>query len=317
MKIKQLILWFGIVGSFASIISLLFIFIPRNENIILNVNTQGIERLTQNFEDDEPDLKVNYKFKGFEIKNLWKYTIQFQNKSRKTIIGNGNQKNILTDNLTLNLKQGYNVLEYKKIKSDFNSQLKIDSTKVNIFFEQWRENETLEYSFYVKTDISKPDTLLLEQPKFRQIIDGDIVFNQDNGKKRDRITEVIPQKFRLAGYVVSMIFLTLFIIILTIFLFLTPISFYKVRKWKTENFEKYSIFIEKIFADANTKKNRLLENPIHAPDEIWEKFEGEKFPNVSVQIGMTKLYQPLIAVAVTTIVVISLVIAFLELIYLF
>lgn len=317
MKFKQLIVWFGIVGSIASIVSLLFIFIPRNENITLTINTQEIERLTQNFEEAEPDLKVNYKFKGIEIKNLWKYTIQFQNKSRKTIIGNGNQKNILTDNLTLNLKQGYNVLDYKKLKSDFNSHLNIDSTKVNIFFEQWRENELLEYSFYVKTDVSIPDTLLLEQPKFRQIIDGDIVFNQNNGNKREKVTEVIPQKFRLAGYVVSLIFLTLFIIVLTMFLFLTPISFYKVRKWKMENYENYKTLIEDVFQDATSKKDRLLENPSHVTDEIWEKFDGEKFPNVSVQIGMTKLYQPLIAVVILSIIVLSLTITFLELIHLF
>jgi hypothetical protein len=68
--------------------------------------------LTQNFKEDEPDLKVKYQFKGIEIKNLWKYIIKFQNKSRKTIIASGNKKNILTDNIILNLKKEYIVLDY-------------------------------------------------------------------------------------------------------------------------------------------------------------------------------------------------------------
>ncbi len=318
MSIKKLILWFGIFGSIASILSVIFIFFPRDENIKLIVNTKSVERLTQNFEENEPDLTVKYEFKGLEIKNLWKYNIEIQNKSRKTLIGNGNQKNILSDNLLFELYGGYSILDYKKIKSDFNSNLIVDSTSVKIFFEQWRENEIFEYSFYVKTNLSKPDTIILMQPEYRQIVDGDILFNQfDTNNSKDRITQFIPQKFRLAGYVVSMIFLGLFIVMLTIFTIMTPASYYKISKWKTRNYEKYSDLIKQDFQDNQSKQKLYLKRPKDAPNLIWEKFEGEKYPDVSVELSMNKLHQPILIVLIFTVIDISLIITFMELIYLF
>jgi hypothetical protein len=222
------------------------------------------------------------------------------------------------DNFTLKLKKGYEILDYKKIKSDFNNNLTVDSANVKIFFEQWRGNEILEYSFYIKTDIKKADTLLLEQPEFRQIIDGDIFFNKNElSNKKDRITQFIPQKYRLAGYVISMIFLGLFIIMLSMFIFLTPFSYYKINKWRANNESKYNSLIEKVFEDDSEKKDKLISNPDYAPDSFWEKFDGEKFPNVSVQLDMNKIYQPIIAVVIISIINISLIIAFMELIYLF
>jgi hypothetical protein len=294
MTFKKLILWFGIFGSIASILSVVFIFIPKNDNIQLIVNTQSIERLTQNFEDKEPNLKVDYKFKGIEIKNLLKYNIEFQNKSKKTIIGNGNQKNILLDNFTLKLKEGYDILDYKKIKSDFNNRIIVDSTEVKIYFEQWRENEVLEYSFYVKTDNAKPDTLLLQQPDFRQIIDGDILFNiKENNKVDNKITSVFPQKIRQASYIIVLIFLGLFILALTVSIFIIPIGYINIKSWKSKNYAKYTSLVETVFSDDNYKKTRLLENPKDAPQLLWEKFDGDKYPSIVTE--MDKIYEPIIA----------------------
>jgi len=315
MTLKKLILWFGIFGSIASILSVVFIFIPKNENIELIVNTQSIERLTQNFEDKEPNLKVNYKFKGIEIKNLLKYNIEFQNKSKKTIIGNGNQKNILLDNFTLKLKEGYDILDYKKIKSDFNNRLIVDSTEVKIYFEQWRENEVLEYSFYVKTDIAKPDTLLLQQPDFRQIIDGDILFNiKETDKSDNKITSVFPQKIRQASYIIVLIFLGLFILALTISIFIIPIGYVNIKNWKSKNYKKYSNLVETVFADDIDKKTRLLENPNDAPQLFWEKFDGDKYPSIVTE--MDKVYEPIIAFILVLFFNIVFFITFMELYYL-
>ena len=315
MTFKKLILWFGIFGSIASILSVVFIFIPKNDNIQLIVNTQSIERLTQNFEDKEPNLKVDYKFKGIEIKNLLKYNIEFQNKSKKTIIGNGNQKNILLDNFTLKLKKGYDILDYKKVKSDFNNRLIVDSTEVKIYFEQWRENEILEYSFYVKTDIVKPDTLLLQQPDFRQIIDGDILFNiKETNKADNKIINVFPQKIRQASYIIVLIFLGLFILALTISIFIIPIGYINIKNWKSKNYIKYTNLVETVFSDDIDKKTRLLKNPKDAPQLLWEKFDGDKYPSIVTE--MDKIYEPIIAFVVVLFFNIVFFIAFMELYYL-
>jgi hypothetical protein len=316
MTVKKLMLWFGIFGSIASIASLLFIFIPADEKIKLLVNTQSVERLTQNFEKKEPNLKVNYQFKGLEIKNLWKYNIQFQNKSKKTIIGNGNQKNILTDNLSLILKEGYDILDSKELKSDFNNKLKIDSTDVKIYFEQWRENEILEYSFYVKTDINEPDSLLLKNPEFRQIIDGDILFNlQDNNIEKNKITRVFPEKVRQASFVLILIFLGLFVLISIFLIVFIPLAFIKVKNWKNNNWKKYKSVVEEVFFDDIEKKDKLLEDPNYAPEFFWEKFEGNRYPSISAD--MDKFYQPILAVTIISVFGIAFFITFMELVYIF
>lgn len=316
MTSKKIILWFGIFGSIASIVSLLFIFIPSDNKIQLLINTQSVERLTQNFEKKEPNLKVNYQFKGLEIKNLWKYNIQFQNKSKKTIIGSGNQKNILTDNLSLILKQGYEILDYKELKSDFNSSLRVDSTDVKIYFEQWRKNEILEYSFYVKTNKINPDSLLLKQPKFRQIIDGDISFNlQDNGVDKYKITRVFPDKIRQASFILIMIFLGLFILISVFLIVFIPLVFVRVKNWKNKNWDNYKSIIEKVFSDDIEKREKLLEDPNYAPEFFWEKFDGNRYPSISGD--MDKLYEPILAIVIVSVFGIACFITFMELIYVF
>ncbi|WP_299766301.1 hypothetical protein [uncultured Dokdonia sp.] len=327
MNNKNLLKWFGIIGSIASIASVVYIFLPNNENIEIVVNTQNVERLTQTPGDGEPNFKVDYRYKGVEIQNLWKYSIQFKNNSDKTVIGRGAQKNILMDDFTLLLKKNYTVLDYKKVISDFNNNLIVDSTNVKIAFEQWRPDEILEYSFYVKTGINIADTLLFSQPNFRQIIDGDIIFTNQIPKPNKKETSgFIPKEIKLIGSIILSIIILILIIIFTIIVFLFPFSLAKDIKWKNKNLLEYNLLVDNYFnstqypnkdkIDLDIDKLIYKNNPSSMLiEDFWEKFHGEKYPNTTVGINEVKTYKSILAIIGLLFTDIFLIFIFLDLVY--
>jgi hypothetical protein len=320
MNFKKTLFWFGAIGSIASIISLLIIFIPINDdNINISINTIDLEKLTQSTEEIEPELKVEYKYKNQEINNLWKYNIQLENKSKKTIIGIGNLKNLLTDNLTLLINDNYEILDFKKTKSDFSNNIVIKDSLIMISFEQWRPNEIVQYTFYVKSNLKTPTPIILSKLSFRQIVNGDISFSYQNpDDKNIKITEIIPVEFLQVGYVISIIFSLLFIGIITIFLVKYPFSIYKINKWKKKNYSKYSELIKRVITNDSEKLNLLLRSPDKNPEVFWKSFPGDKFPDVSVNItNDNKPYQLGIFFSVTLIIYFSLIITIIDLIYIF
>lgn len=318
MNIKSILTWFGIIGSVASIISLVYIFIPQDSKLNLSVQTTNIENLTQSSERTEPELKVQYQYKGAQINNLWKYNVRFINISNKTLVGVSNQKNILTDFLSFKENAGLEILDYKNVSNQFNHKLYQDSTGIKIYFEQWRPNEYLDYVFYVKAAGNNPNPILFGQPNFRQIVDGDITFGieQKNAEVK-RITQIIPTQGRQATYIISLIFTGLFIIVFTIFVFLTPFSYYKANKWYKKNHIDFIQFIKETFPDKIDIQGKYILKPKDLPKHLWQKFKGEKFPDLSVDLDLNKFYQFVITITIFMIIDLSLIVTFTDLIYYF
>ncbi len=318
MTIKKILTWFGIIGSVASIISLIYIFIPRDQNLKLVVMTTSFENLTQDYEKSEPELKVEYQYKGTKVNNLWKYNIRFINNSEKTLVGISSQKNILTDFLFFQTTANTEILDYKNLSNQFNHKTKIDSSGIKIYFEQWRPKEYLDYVFYVKTDKKNPKAKLFEEPNFRQIVDGDIVFGIDKTTtEQQRITQLIPLQGRQATYIISLFFTGLLIIIFTIIGFLTPFSYYKTNKWFRKNHVNFTKYIKEIFPDKLLVQDRYIQNPKTLPQNLWAKFAGEKFPDLAFDIDLRKFYQFVFVLTIFFIVDISMIVTFIDLIYFF
>lgn len=316
MNYKILLKWFGIIGSIASIASVIYIFLPSNDNIKLVVNTSNVERLTQTLGDGEPNFKVDYKYKGKEIRNLWKYNIQFRNTSNKTLIGGGSQKNILEKDLTFILKNEYLILDYKRTHSDFNNNIIIDSTKLKISFDQWRTNEILEYSFYVKTNTSEIDTLLLSQPKSRQIIDGDIIFAyQDLINNDKKITYFIPNKLKSISYIIVLIILILFFASIVLLTVIGLQEYIKIIKWKKNNFSDYKESVRKKFSNQGTIKKYIRNPKLNKENSFWMNFKGAKYPDVE-SFNLRKFYHLLLFLVLALIILNSIIITAIELIYL-
>jgi len=319
MTFKRILTWLGIIGSVASLISLIYFFIPTNKTLNIEVRTISLENLTNTGNKSEPELQIIYKYKNQDIQNLWKYSIIMTNASNKTLIGVGPQRNILADYLTLNLKKGFIVLDKKLIHSDFNNRIiTLDSTKIGLAFEQWRSNESVEYTFYIKSDQKIPDKLPFAEPSIRQIIDGDILFKYLNPNDQTKmVTRVLPYQVLRMAY--SMSFIILFFII-TLFagvVLLFPLSFYRTKNWHKNHFNNFTTFIKEKF-QANVATQKIyLDNPKSLPINIWKEFKGEKFPYTPVDFDIKKFYQFVLLETLLTLICISLIIIFIDLVYMF
>lgn len=319
VNIKKIVTWFGIIGSVASVISLIYIFIPKDSNLKLMVLTTNVENLTQDYEKKEPELKIEYQYKGTKINNLWKYNIRFINNSQKTLIGISSQKNIITEFLSFHTIGGLEILDFKNTINQFNHKILADSTGIKIYFEQWRPNEYLEYIFYVKVSGNNPNPTLFYQPNFRQIVDGDIIFGIDkkNNGEEQKITQILPLKGRQATYIISLIFTGLFIILFTFFVFLTPLSYYKTNKWFRKNHLTFIQFVKETYPDKIGVQDKFILQPKNLPKNLWQKFKGEKYPELSVDLDLRKFYQFVLTLTLFFIIDLSLVVTFIDLIYFF
>jgi len=93
--------WLGIIGSLASIISVIIVFLQPKDYLQISINYNEVEYLSNNHLEKEPDLKIDYFYKEEKVKKLLKARIGLRNESRKTIIGKGDKKNIINDSLLL------------------------------------------------------------------------------------------------------------------------------------------------------------------------------------------------------------------------
>jgi hypothetical protein len=278
MPWKKILFWFGIIGAFASIISLIYIFAPIKKNAKLNVNISSVEKLTSFNKIDEPEFFVDYFYKGQEIENLWKINVKFKNNSRVTLIGEGVQKNIIPDTLTFFLNDSCEIIDKKEILSNFNHLLVIkDNKQILINFSQWRENEELNYMFYLKSNLDSIDiNNIIKEDRIRQIIDGDIYLNYV--ETRTKFTDFIPLSLRKMFYLYTLIAIGILLFIIILILILSPIEYNKVLKWELNNLDLYNNYILKKFS----QKPEFIEkykSPSDLPEYLWKEIEAEPYPD--------------------------------------
>jgi hypothetical protein len=225
----------------------------------------------------EPEIKAKFEYKGTEILRLWRVNILFENISNKTIVGSGQLKNIINNNLTFYISPDFQVIDNKLIKSDFNHKLQIVGLDtIQISFGQWRSGEQLRYALYIRTDsIKAPSLEIFNQPPDRQIIDGDIIFtNKEDVKKKQLLTDSLGIPIKMVSYVLGIITYSIIILFILI-MFVSNIGGFILRKsWYKKYFSSYTDHIKK------TSKQDFIQHYIDNPQEYtdWKKFNGKEYP---------------------------------------
>jgi hypothetical protein len=294
MKTWKIVTNIGLIlGIVASFITILLV-VPKEKYIRLVVNYSSIEYLTpKNINQIVPELNTKYFYKSQPIEQLWKVTLTFDNLSNKTIIGTGTQKNIIYDTLILCVPPGIKLIDKKLKRADFNHNLSISGNKLKISFEQWRKNEILEYNFYViKDPISTSEKIqsIISLPKFRQIIDGDIIISQNPQKSQQKlVTQNFPDSVRDASYIITIIILGIAIFLL-LFLIPTSISGFVVRKkWFKKFGSSFKTFLisskDTLFSTYHSTET-IYKDPTKLSSSAWDKFEGKKYPNLTTDFQL-------------------------------
>jgi hypothetical protein len=261
MKYRKFIAWLTFFGSIASVLGVFYIFYPRdNSKIGLDFILSNCDNLTVFNTTGEPEIEATFEYKGERINKLWKLNISIINATNKTIIGYGQTKNLMFNNLMFFVKNDFKIIDKKLIHSDFNHNLSIASNDTIILdFKQWRFRERLDYSFYLTTDSENvPDIAIFHQPEERQIIDGDISFLrkvEDSEKILITNSLGIPTKT-----VIYIIFILMCVVVLFFLVWITicnPIGHIQRYIWKKKYLLKYNDFIKQKGYD----KLGLLDNP--------------------------------------------------------
>jgi len=102
------------------------------------------------------DLIVEFKYNDSIIKNLWRVKYFVKNTGTKTIIGEGNLKNIIPSNIPLKFKNISKTFSLYITGNNF--PIKIINQKSGQYFlefKQWKKNEYFEIEGLVETTNNK------------------------------------------------------------------------------------------------------------------------------------------------------------------
>ncbi|EMY71105.1 hypothetical protein [Leptospira vanthielii] len=287
MNYKRILNWtVSIIGFIASVTTIYLYFFSSSNLSKLEFNYNGYERLTNLTDIKEPELAGIYYFNNIKIRHLWKVTVTIINTSDKTIVGEGNQKNIINDNLTFYLPKSYKLLKVEKIYSDLPLTHFFKSRNFVLEFSQWRKNERIVLSFYVETPTPEIDRRLFLETEKRQLLDGDIVYNNSENKPKPYyFSEFLPSIFRKFFYIIAIAFLLVIIILISFYIISAPISYQKRRLWKKENIHKFKEFLNIKFKSNDSLKEKFQKNPNELPKPFWKEFDGEKYPKLTVELS--------------------------------
>lgn len=139
------------------------------------------------------NLNVEYKYKDSTIKNLWKIKYFVKNIGPKTIVAEGNLKNIVAGNIPLKASNISKVFSLKATGNNFPIEIKQEKTnQFSLTFKQWRENEYFEITGFVETSNNSKPQISIDE---RDIIDSKVnysIYELDNKDKDNKLIKFLP-----------------------------------------------------------------------------------------------------------------------------
>jgi len=270
-------LFFSIfVGLVALVIGLLSYF--GKEKAEVTAQVLACDELTTY----HPELEAKFTYAGEEVMHLWKLKVNFVNSGDKTIVGEGNQANILGEGLNFVFPDGTRVLRVEEETDTFEcSIVQTNSNEFQIQFSQWRSGEYMIGSFYVASEQPLTVDPCPAVPS-RDIIDGDTIvenLTEKGPEERMSLIDRLPTGMSMFGKIMGLVILAIFAIVGVIFVGTGWKPALRLRKWKARNlgsFIKYLDQVEPPLSDED--KQGFKKQPYRLPEELWANFEGEKVP---------------------------------------
>ena len=153
-----------LVAIAAGIISIYFYI--HKECVILEVKAMSVQLLTESTSTD--DLKVQYFYKDtIPVQNLWQIQYVIRNIGDATLIGTGENKQLLSENLPLTIKNQEHIYSIAITQSNNEAYL----LNNRICFKQWRSGEFVELIAFVESK-EQPHLIISD----RDIKDSEIIY---------------------------------------------------------------------------------------------------------------------------------------------
>lgn len=207
---------FSYIGKLATVITILgtlvaIYFAFHEKRVELDVQTTIAENLTVH--ETIQDLSVKYYYQdSLEVHNLWRMQWVIRNTGDKTIVGAGNDSQLLSNGLPLRFAKGNQILSLTINNSNNNAVLK----DTCLWFKQWRRGEYVELIAFIESN-SLPEMRISD----RDIIDSEMSYSQyspETTAERISIIEYFPRwmskTLKIIYYIFAVIMLLAFIMLL-------------------------------------------------------------------------------------------------------
>jgi hypothetical protein len=256
-----------IITVLAGVAAIVGVYIQIKEhNPELEIKTLSIDKLT-----DLPNvdgLKANYLYKNDTVNSLWKLHYLVSNVGDEIIIGQGNKKNIIKDNLKFNINDGFRILEVNNEKNpDFNIYLK--SNQILLDFLQWKPQENIELIIY--TEQIKENILPSFTTNEREIINGKVSYTEllDNLVKKESLFKKLPKTLQSILWWFGIVFFGLLFILMPIVWFSELVKLFKYKKWKKTDYFMYEEWVNDLIRD---NKLESFKTPKDLPNKLWSEY---------------------------------------------
>jgi hypothetical protein len=120
-------------------------------------------------------LEGQFAYQGVPVKHLWKLRINLVNSGDRTVVGEGNLKNVMGDGLCLAFPEGTTILDVT-VTYDIPEEITVVLNEQNSFlvkFPQWRPGESVRTDLYIASE--EPLESLFPVTRGRDIVDGEVI----------------------------------------------------------------------------------------------------------------------------------------------
>lgn len=219
------------------------------------------------------ELKAIYIFKKDTVKSLWKFHYIISNIGDEIIIGEGNNKNIIKEDLKFTFNKGFKIIDYKLDKKDFPFDINYNDKRFEIKFLQWRPTEKFEIILYVEQlDKQKTPILTLND---REILNGEIVYSNIYKviEKKESLFDKLPKSFQTILWWFGVSFFGLFVVLMPVVIIAEIPKIYKFKKWLNNEKWMYDEWVNELI-----KQNKILEykEPKNLPNYLWNEYPYPK-----------------------------------------
>lgn len=267
---KNIVTIITLVAAVVGVLSFIYQVKSNNPKLeILEISNDNLTNLPR-----VRNLKSSFHYKDSLITNLWKLNTSIKNISSKTIIGKGNNKNIIDNSLTFNLNNGFKLIDFNINNSDFPNTINIKNNEVQFMFNQWRKDEKIDITIYAEQILSKDKELKLLMNE-REIIDGLITYRKVNQplEKDSKLIDFLPTPLKSILFWIGMIFYGFIILLLPIGFAVETNKYLSYQKWKRIWLSEFNIEISNLLSmgEITTKFK-----PEDTPVSTWEKLSIPK-----------------------------------------
>ncbi|HEX8634157.1 MAG TPA: hypothetical protein VF703_08415 [Pyrinomonadaceae bacterium] len=250
-------------------------FRPKTREITCSVSSTELTSVSQ-----VPGLSSAFTYQGINVAHLWKIDMYLVNSGNETLIGAGHHTSLLRDGLQFNFPESTKILNSEIYGSDFAA--KAESVSPNTFlikFEQWRSGEQIGISLYATSEMNQSSPLI-PYLETRDVVDGNVIIRSVGTATNESISGVnkLPPSLRLILKIFITLVTSLAAGMFIGFIFVVVVPDMHLWYWKKVYFEKFRYYINTLEI-TDEDKQLVLSHPEKLRKDLWDKFEGKRWPN--------------------------------------